>query len=344
MTTGTHRRRSARRGAGLAVCAASVLMLAAAGSAAAASPDDPDALTPQLAAQIRACLRTVRRGTDDDALGLRKVSVVEVCPGLAVRLGARPLPGMRGRWFDEQGRMTLRQLDDLQRIVEGAAEPRPFVGQLSSIQLAAIIEALDPAARGELSTRARLSRWWRAVVGEFDPTRREQGQKRRRIDWPLGFWSSVSWTAFAIAALLVATIIFQEIRNALAPRPGRRRRGTRREARRSRRVDLAALDALPPRERAGAMLRAVAWRLHESGALPTPDPLTPREVHAEARLAPPERAALAVVTAVAESGAYGRDEPASTMLSQARQAAARWLVVGAARRWAWPGSDRGRTR
>lgn len=313
-------------------------------AAGAADAADGDALTPQLAAQLRACLREARRQGGDDALGLRKVRVAADCPALAARLGSRPLPGMRGRWFDEDGSMTLRQLGDLQRLVEAAAEPRPFVGQLSSPRLAAIIEALDPAARGELSTRARLARWWRAVVGEFDPTKRETGQRRRRIEWPLGFWSSVSWAAFATAVLLVATVLVQEIRAALALRPGRRRRRVRRAPPAAARPDIDSIDRLPPRERAGALLRAVSMRLHESGALRTPDPLTPREVEADARLAAGEREDLAAVTRAAELGAFGREAPTDPMLARARRAALRWIPAGAPRRWSWPRADGARAR
>lgn len=327
-----------------AVAALLVLSSAMLPAAGAADADDADALTPQLAAQLRACLREARRQGGDDALGLRMVRVAADCPALAARLGSRPLPGMRGRWFDEDGSMTLRQLGDLQRLVEAAAEPRPFVGQLSSPRLAAIIETLDPAARGELSTRARLARWWRAVVGEFDPTKREAGQRRRRIEWPLGFWSSVSWAAFATAVLLVATVLVQEIRAALALRPDRRRRMVRRAPQAATRVDMESIDRLPPRERAGALLRAVSLRLHESGALPTPDPLTPREVEADARLPGREREDLAAVTRAAELGAFGRDAPTASMLAQARRAALRWVAAGTPRRWSWTRSDRAGAR
>lgn len=301
-----------------------------------------DALTPQFASQLRLCLRTARGSVVGEPLGLQRVSLTVSCPEVAMRLGAGPLPGMRGRWLGEDGSMTLRQLGDLLRLVEAAAEPKPFVGQLSSLRLKSIIESLDPAARGELSTRTRLARWWRSLIGEFDPTQRGQEQRRRRVEWPLGLWSSVSWIAFATAALLVASVLVQEIRAALALRMSRRRREPRRAVQRAAPVDLAALDALPPRERAGAMLRAVAARLHESGTIVTPDPLTPREVQGGARLPDPDRAALAAVTSAAEIGAYGREEPSPSVLAQARRAASRWLATGAARRWPWPRSGAGR--
>ena len=345
--------------------AAAMLVAAAGASGAAAAADAPrmpvaavpvaavpvaampvaaieQALTPQFASQLRMCLRTARASVVGEPFGLQRVNIPVVCPEVAVRLGAGPLPGMRGRWTGEDGSMTLRQLGDLLRLVEAAAEPKPFVGQLSSVRLRAIIDSLDPAARGELSTRTRLARWWRSLVGEFDPMRRGQGQRYRRVDWPLGLWSSVSWIAFATATLLVASVLVQEIRAALGVRLPRRPRGPRRAAPRSAPVDLAALDALPPRERAGAMLLAVAARLHESGTIVTPDPLTPREVQCVARLPDTDRAALAAVTLAAEIGAYGREEPSPPVLAQARRAAARWLAEGAARRWPWPRAGTGR--
>lgn len=345
---GPHRRRGP--------WAAAMLLAAAGASGPAVAADAPrvpgatiapsatieDALTPQFASQLRLCLRTARAAVVGESLGLQRVTLTAACPEVALRLAAGPLPGMRGRWLGEDGSMTLRQLGDLLRLVEAVAEPKPFVGQLSSLRLQAIIDSLDPAARGELSTRTRLARWWRSLIGEFDPTQRGQEERRRRVDWPLGLWSSVSWIAFATAALLVTSVLVQEIRAALALRMSRRRREPRRAVPRAEPVDLAALDALPPRERAGAMLRAVAARLHESGAIVTPDPLTPREVQDGARLPGPDRAALAAVTSAAEAGAYGREEPSPPALAQARRAAARWLAAGTARRWPWPRTGAGR--
>jgi hypothetical protein len=342
------RRRDPHRHLGPWAAATIVAAVGAVGPVAAAdAPRAPvvtieDALTPQFASQLRLCLRATRAAGAGEQLGLQRVNLAVACPGVAVRLGAGPLPGMRGRWLGEDGSMSLRQLGDLLRLVEAAAEPKPFVGQLSSLRLQAIIESLDPAARGELSTRMRLARWWRSLIGEFDPTQRGQEQRRRRVEWPLGLWSSVSWIAFATAALLVASVLVQEIRAALALRMSRRRREPRRAPPRAASIDLAALDALPPRERAGAMLRAVAARLHESGTIMTPDPLTPREVQGGARLPDQDRAALAAVTSTAEIGAYGREEPSPSALAQARHAAARWLAIGGSRRWPWPRPGAGR--
>lgn len=341
-------RRDPHRGPGPCTTALLVAAFSAIGPVgAAAVPRAPvatieDALTPQFASQLRLCLRDARAAEAGGPLGLQRVRLVEVCPEVAVRLGAGPLPGMRGRWLGGDGSMTLRQLNDLLRLVEAAAEPKPFVGQLSSLRLRAIIDSLDPAARGELSTRTRLLRWWRSLIDDFDPTQRGQEQRRRRVDWPLGLWSSVSWIAFATAVLLVASVLVQEVRAALALRMSRRRREPPRAARRAAPVDLAALDALPPRERAGAMLRAVAARLHESGRIVTPDPLTPREVQGGARLPAPDRDELAAVTSAAETGAYGRHEPSPAVLARARHAAARWLAAGAAPRWRWSRTGAGR--
>ena len=340
------RRRDRRRGRGrwaaeaMLVATLGVLGVIAAPRAMAAEIDD--AMTPQFASQLRLCLRSSRASVVGEPVGRQRVDLNAACPEVAARLGTGPLPGMRGRWLGEDGSMTLRQLGDLLRLVEAAAEPKPFVGQLSSLRLRTIIDSLDPAARGELSTRTRIARWWRSLVGEFDPTQRDQEQRRRRVEWPLGLWSSVSWIAFATAALLVASVLVQEIRAALALRMSRRRRQPRRTVQRAAPVDLAAIDALPPRERAGAMLRAVAARLHESGTIVTPDPLTPREVQGGARLPDPDRAALAAVTSAAETGAYGRDEPTPSALAQARRAAGRWLAAGVARRWPWPRPGAGR--
>lgn len=318
-------------------CAAWLLCASAAGPLSAAPPSDPSpsaitplpVLTDDLARQLRACLRTLRAAQQADVFGMTQVSIAKTCPTLAARLEAQPLPGARGRSLDGDDTITLRQLGDLMRLVEAAAEPRSSMGlPLSSARLALIVGSLDPAARGELSTRARLARWWRAVVGEFDPLRREQRKDSRRVVWPLGFWSTVSWVAFATAALLVVTVLVQEIRAALALRV-RGRRSVVREARRSEPPpDLAAIDALPPRARAGALLRAVAARLHARGALVSPDPLTPREVDGRARLPEAEREGLRTVATVGEIGAYGRDEPPPEALAAARAAAVRWLVRG----------------
>ena len=308
--------------------------------AAQAAPDG--ALTAEFASQLRVCLRSVRSAAGAHPMGMGKVPIGVSCPAVAARLGDRPLPGMRGRALDGEGSMTLRQLEEMLRIVEGAAGPQAFVGQLSSARLASIIDALDPAARGEMSTRARLARWWRAMVGEFDPSQRSEERRRRRVEWPLGLWSSVSWIAFATAALLVASVLFQEVRAALALRLSRRRRPPPAARRTEAAADLASLDALPPRERAGATLRAVAARLHDADALPTPDPLTPREVQGGARVRERSPFALAVVAEVAEAGAFGRREPGAAALARAREAASRWLASGTPRPWPWTRTGAGR--
>lgn len=287
-----------------------------------------EVLTPELAVALRACLRKVNVGRTADVLGMSRVPLARDCPALAAQLGSRPLPGMRSRRLDDDGSMSLRQLGDLVRLVESAAEPRAFTGQLSSRRLALIIDALDPAARGELSTRARLARWWRSVVGEFDPLRRTQRDRSQRIAWPLGLWSTVSWVAASTAALLVLTVLVQEVRAALAVRYGGRRTSVRTVRRREPTPDLDAIDALPPRERAGALLGAVAARLHSRGALAPPDPLTPREVGEGARLPDAERDGLRLIAEVGETGAYGRHEPSPQSLVAARAVALRWLASG----------------
>lgn len=313
----------------------------AAGSAAATA----EVITTALAAELRACVRAVDASAAADGFGTRRVDLSRSCPTLAARLAAQPLPGMRGRASAGDGSVSQRQLVDLMQLAESATEPSRYVGQLSSVRLGMIIDALDPAARGELSTRARLARWWRALVGEFDPTDRTQRSERRRIAWPLGFWSTVSWVSFGIAALLVVTVLVQELRAALGMRMQGRRAAVRAPRRRDPLPDLAAIDALPPRQRAGALLRAVAERLHARGALAKPDPLTPREVGRAARLPADERAGLQLIAAAGETGAFGREEPAPATLAAARAAAARWLERGDAlarlRAWRRAGGARG---
>jgi len=132
-----------------------VLGVIAAPRAMAAEIDD--AMTPQFASQLRLCLRSSRASVVGEPVGRQRVDLNAACPEVAARLGTGPLPGMRGRWLGEDGSMTLRQLGDLLRLVEAAAEPKPFVGQLSSLRLRTIIDSLDPAARGELSTRTRIA-------------------------------------------------------------------------------------------------------------------------------------------------------------------------------------------
>lgn len=291
-------------------------------------------LDPALAADLRSCARALGTDGSVDVFGTRRVDIRAACPTLAERLAARPLPVMQGRRAVEDGGMSMRNLLDITRLVESAAEPRPFVGQLSSVRLGLILDSLDPASRGELSTRARLARWWRSVVGEFDPSQRAQRTERRRIAWPLGFWSTLSWVSFAIAALLVLTVLVQELRALMGLRGRARGAPMRVQHRRDGPPDLAALDALPPRQRAGALLRAVSERLHERGALTRPDPLTPREIDRAARLRPEERTGLRSISSVAEEGAYGRDEPSGTALARARAAAVAVLAQrGPLARW-----------
>lgn len=330
MTAASQRRRGARsarmRGAlaALAACASPALF----GEAPAAAPG-------ALASELRACARAVRAERGADLFGLVRIDPERDCPSLWARsaAGGAALGGRDGLF--PAGATTLRQLDDLARLADGAADGPASTRMLPAARLEGILDALDPAARGELSTRARLARWWRSVVGEFDPRERRKRDGRSRAGWPLGFWSTVSWFAFGAAALLVVSVVIQEVRAALGPRVAARRRPSRAAAGRQDALDAAALAALPPRQRAGELLRLVAARLHSRGALPPPAALTPREIGGIARLPQGEAGALAAVTAVGEGGAYARRPPDDAEFAAAATAAVRWL--GARRRWRTPG-------
>jgi len=281
---------------------------------------------------LRSCLRAARQPDRPDPFGLLRIDLTQDCPRLWAALGVAAVPlGGRERLLPTGSSTTLRQLEELTRIVESAAGPAASVRLLPTAQLGQILADLDPAARGELSTRARLARWWRSVIGEFDPRRSEQRSSKARFQWPLGFWSTVSWFAFGTAALLILTVIVQEIRAVLGSRRKRRPRLRDSGAPVAADVDLAAIFALPPRRRAGELLRAVAARLHNSGSLPPPVPLTPREIGGLARLSDAERASLALVTEAGEAGAYGRLPPAEALMVDAAEAASQWLVTP--RRW-----------
>ena len=316
-----------RRGVTLSL---TVALLAAAfpgrPAAAGATPDVQAVST--LVRELRACVRSARPAGSVDTFGLLRVDLAVQCPMLWTTLAdeGRVLGG-RGRLLPTGSTTTLRQVEDLTRIVESATDPAASMRLLPAARLGEILGSLDPAARGELSTRARLARWWRSVIGEFDPRERRQRQSGPRIQWPLGFWSTVSWFAFGTAALLIVTVILQELRAALGPRTAARRRRRTPTSHGAPEVDLAMLAALPPRRRAGELLRAVAARLHAHSALPPPMPLTPREIDRLARLPEHQRAALSLVAATGESGAYGRCPPDEAAFAAASEAASGWLVA-----------------
>ncbi len=286
-----------------------------------------------LARALRACTRSVRAEGRSDPFGLVRVDLAAQCPTLWMALEdeGRVLGG-RARLLPAGSTTTLRQVEDLTRIAESATDPAASMRLLPAVRLSQILASLDPAARGELSTRARLARWWRSVVGEFDPRERRQRQSGPRIQWPLGFWSTVSWFAFGTAALLIVTVILQEVRAALGPRTAGRRRRRTRVSSAAPEADLAALAALPPRRRAGELLRIVAARLHAHESLPPPTPLTPREIDRLARLPEGQRAALSIIAVTGESGAYGRRAPDDAALAAASTAASGWLAAPR-RRW-----------
>jgi hypothetical protein len=277
---------------------------------------------------LRGCLRAARQPDRPDPFGLIRIDLTQDCPTLWAALAVAAVPlGGRERLLPTGSSTTLRQLEELTRIVESAAGPAVSMRLLPAARLGQILADLDPAARGELSTRARLARWWRSVVGEFDPRRSDQRSAKARIQWPLGFWSTVSWFAFGTAALLILTVVVQEIRAVFGSRRTRRTRPRDAVVPAAPDVDLAALAALPPRRRAGELLRIVAARLHGRGSLPPPVPLTPREIGGLARLTDAERASLALVTEAGEVGAYGRQPPAEAQLVGAAEAASQWLVT-----------------
>lgn len=313
-----------------AMLSAALSLSAPAGASANDAAVDAAAMS-TLMRELRACVRIVRSGGVGDPFGLVRVELPQQCPSLWTTLaGAGGVLGGRDRLLPSGPVATLRQIEDLTRLVESTVDPSASIRLLPAARLERILAALDPAARGELSTRARLARWWRSVVGEFDPREREQRRDGPKVQWPLGFWSTVSWFAFGTAALLIVTVVLQEIRAALGPSGGKTRRRRSRTADSAPEIDPAALAAMPPRRRAGELLRAVAARLHAQGSLPAPAPLTPREIDRQARLAGDQRDALAAIAAVGEAGAYGRRAPDEATLAAASSAASVWL--GARRR------------
>jgi len=307
----------------------------------AAAPVPPVIAIEDVARELRICGRTVRTGARRDLFGLRPIDIDARCSGLRSALvaggAALDIPPEQ---LTPGAVMTLRQIEDLTLLAESVAAPAASMRLLPAARLDNILGSLDPAARGELSTRARIVRWWRSVIGEF-----EQGERRRQrvgpaAQWPLGFWSAVSWLAFAAAALLVVTVIAQEVRAALGLRDGSRTRPKGPVSALAADLDAAALSMLGPRQRAGELLRLVAGRLHARDALPPPAPLTPREIDRLAQLPTDHRASLAMVTRVGESGAYGRRPPDEAALASAVEAAAPWLGRPS-RRWARVGLLRG---
>lgn len=316
-----------RRGRVVSLSAVLLLSFDAGRPAAADAAADAKAVS-TLARALRACTRSVRSDGRADPFGLVRVDLAAQCPTLWTVLAdeGRVLGG-RERLLPAGSATTLRQVEDLTRIVESVTDPAASMRLLPAARLSQILASLDPAARGELSTRARLARWWRSVVGEFDPRERKQTRSGPRIQWPLGFWSTVSWFAFGTAALLIVTVILQEVRAALGPRTAGRRRRRTRASSGAPEVDLAALAALPPRRRAGELLRTVAARLHAHESLPPPTPLTPREIERLARLPESRRAPLARVAGSAEQGAYGRQPPDDAEFEEALDAASPWLGV-----------------
>jgi hypothetical protein len=321
-----------RRGRVVSLSAVLLLSFDAGRPAAADAAADTKAVS-TLARALRACTRSVRSDGRADPFGLVRVDLAAQCPTLWTVLAdeGRVLGG-RERLLPAGSATTLRQVEDLTRIVESVTDPAASMRLLPAARLSQILASLDPAARGELSTRARLARWWRSVVGEFDPRERKQTRSGPRIQWPLGFWSTVSWFAFGTAALLIVTVILQEVRAALGPRTAGRRRRRTRASSGAPEVDLAALAALPPRRRAGELLRTVAARLHAHESLPLPTPLTPREIDRLARLPEGQRADLSIIAATGESGAYGRRPPDEAALAAATAAASGWLAAPR-RRW-----------
>ena len=286
-----------------------------------------------LADGLRACARAVREDGPADPFGLSRFRLDERCPALWAALGTEAAGiGGRDRLLPGGAVTTLRQLEDLARIVEDVRGPAASVRLMPAARLQEVLAALDPAARGELSTRARLARWWRSVIGEFDPAERERRRSGPRAQWPLAFWSTVSWFAVGAAALLIVSVILQELRAALGPRAARRASARRGRSAAEQGIDVAALAALPPRRRAGELLRTVAARLHGRDALPPPAPLTPREIERLARLPDSRRAPLSQVAGVAEEGAYGRRPPDDAEFAAALDAAAPWLG-GTRGRW-----------
>ncbi len=234
------------------------------------------------------------------------------CPALEQALLTLQLPEQLGAdWRDTINVATLVDLASLAQRYQGdpaGIQPRPAA-------LSAVMQSLRVSPLPGTWWQ-RFKAWLRSLL-QRPSQQRSSWLTQLHLPWKpsLGLLRLIDYLLIGIVLLLAAWIVWREVRAARAlspvPRVSRRRReravapGLREPG-----AELPDLQAMPPAQRAGAVLLALIGVLRRSGRLERERALTHRQLAARVRFDDGvQRARFERLALLAERCLYGRPEP-----------------------------------
>ncbi|MDF3020365.1 MAG: hypothetical protein K0Q92_1668 [Steroidobacteraceae bacterium] len=301
----------------LLVCLA---LLAAPNFSGAAATDDP------ALAALEACGARLDARTD---VGLERIA--KRCPQLLPALRSAPwadlLPlylrtGDKHDRRDEISARSLRELAELVRDSKREIAPRsaPDVADL-----APVLAGLGEKGQQGVTRWERFKRW---IKDKLERHEREDDQDSwlgdfgRQFETSEGVAQFITIVGYCCMGLLLAFVIFSELR-AAGLFGGRRRNGARDKAREwRRRLQLADVMAAPLADRPGLLLQLLGEALTRANRLRTAAGLTAGALVRQARLdSAEERAELEQVASTAEAVRFAPSQPDAGKLEGAVTAA-----------------------
>lgn len=245
------------------------------------------------------------------------------CPDLMPALQRAPwsnlLPKDMRERRDEISAESLHELARLVRDLESAPARRPA----PDVQrLAPVLAGLGEKGQQGATRWERFKRW---LQDKFDRTDDEKDEKSwveelgRQFETSEGVARAITYTGYALLAMLVLLVIWSELRAAGLLGGGGRadsRRGADGEWRR--RLQLTDVMAAPLAERPGLLLRLLGEALTRAQRLPSSAGLTAGALVKRARLDSDEdRTGLEQVAMTAEAVRYAPNTPEPESLEQA---------------------------
>jgi hypothetical protein len=245
------------------------------------------------------------------------------CPGLLKTLDKAPWAGllpkdMRAR-RDDVSAESLRQLAELVRKSSHAVDQRKAP---DTATLVPVLAELGEKAQQGVTRWERLKRWLKDTLERPDGKDGDEEtwleKLGRQFETSEGVARIITYTGYALVALLVAFVVWSELR--AAGLLGGLRRGSRladAEASWRRRLTLADVSAAPLAERPGMLLRLLGEALTRARRLPAAEGLTAGAIARQARVDPAERDELQSVANTAEAVRYGPSPPSEQELENA---------------------------
>ncbi len=267
----------------------------------------------------------------DASLDVGYARIAARCPELTPALAQSPfaawLPADWNRPDNQLSAAGSSELHTLLSRAAGAAPPaRP---PPPTTRLAAVLAALPRSEGGRGSWWLRFKDWLHRIL---TPHSRGDDSWLRgllsRIDLPTHALQLMAWATLALAVVLAAGIVINELR--VAGLLGRRaaRVGARQLPGAAAAATLEQIDRAAPEQQPGLLLELIAARLAELGRLPPARALTARELGQRAHL-PDEsaRTRLAELVSVCERVRFSGERVAATRLAQALRSGRLLLAV-----------------